>query len=159
LVADGAKVRPGLRPDNLWMQYNSQMTDKELAEYWDRPFTVKPGAGYYAWSKPKVKVHVTGLKYFFLSVFKFFFQGVMTSFLVLIYLHIGLLFNLIFTLKIYKKVISQSFSIFLFFSQTKHLSKSPNTFAAYLLHSSRIPRSLINTSNSTGKKKTTFFDP
>ncbi len=60
LVADGDKVRPGLRPDNLWMQYNSQMTDKELAQYWDRPFTVKPGAGYYAWSKPKVKLHVTG---------------------------------------------------------------------------------------------------
>jgi hypothetical protein len=64
LAADGDKVRPGIRPDNLWMQYNSQMTDEELAEYWERPFTVKPGAGYYAWSKPTVKLHVTGLTFF-----------------------------------------------------------------------------------------------
>ena len=68
LAADGDKVRPGIRPDNLWMQYNSQMTEKELAEYWERPFTVKPGLGYYAWSKPTVKLHVTGMSLFLIYV-------------------------------------------------------------------------------------------
>ena len=54
-------VLPGIRPDNLWLQYRPQMTDDELSSYWDKPFSVKPGSGFYAWSKPTIKLHVTGL--------------------------------------------------------------------------------------------------
>ena len=60
LHAIDENVRPGIRPDNLWLQYKSQMTDEELSNYWDKPFSVKPGSGFYAWSKPTVKLHVTG---------------------------------------------------------------------------------------------------
>ena len=54
-------VLPGIRPDNLWLQYKSQMTDEELSSYWDKPFSVKTGSGFYAWSKPTIKLHVTGM--------------------------------------------------------------------------------------------------
>ena len=42
---------PGIRDDNLWMQYTPQMTTEELKTYWAKPFSVKPEAGFYAWKK------------------------------------------------------------------------------------------------------------
>ena len=57
-------VLPGIRPDNLWLQYKSQMTDEELSSYWDKPFSVKTGSGFYAWSKPTIKLHVTGMLHY-----------------------------------------------------------------------------------------------
>jgi len=56
-----AKIRPGIRPDNLWMQYKSQMSESELSEYWEKPFSVNPAVGFYSWPKPEVKLHVVGM--------------------------------------------------------------------------------------------------
>ena len=44
---------PGSRQDNAWMQYDSS---KDLETYWSEPFSVKPEMGFYAWTKPKVKL-------------------------------------------------------------------------------------------------------
>ena len=58
--SDKAAVRPGIREDNLWLQYKSEMSETELAEYWEKPFLVNPSTGFYAWSKPEVRLHVVG---------------------------------------------------------------------------------------------------
>ncbi len=51
---DAPKVvikHPGIRDDNAWMQYNSNLSDADLQEYWSKGFTVKPELGFYTWSK------------------------------------------------------------------------------------------------------------
>ena len=60
------KIEPGLRSDNQWLQYKSDMTENELQEYWQKSYSVKPEIGFYTWTKPKVKLHVpddTQLRY------------------------------------------------------------------------------------------------
>ena len=37
-------ISPGLRSDNEWLQYKSDMSEQELIEYWDKPFNVKKQA-------------------------------------------------------------------------------------------------------------------
>ena len=65
------KVRPGVRSDNEWMQYKSEMSEQELSDYWDHPFSVNAAAGYYAWPKPEVRLHVIGNVGLTLLFFKF----------------------------------------------------------------------------------------
>lgn len=52
------KIEPGLRNGNEWLQYKSNMTENELLEYWQKPYSVKPEIGFYTWPKPKVKLHL-----------------------------------------------------------------------------------------------------
>ena len=52
------KIEPGIRSDNEWLQYKSNMTENELQEYWQKPYSVKPEIGFYTWPKPKVKLHL-----------------------------------------------------------------------------------------------------
>jgi hypothetical protein len=59
-VSRKGKTSPGVRSDNLWLQYKSEMSEAELSEYWEKPFSVKPYLGFYTWSTPTVKLHVTG---------------------------------------------------------------------------------------------------
>ena len=47
-------ISPGLRSDNEWLQYKSDMSEQELIEYWDKPFNVKKQAGFYTWSKSQI---------------------------------------------------------------------------------------------------------
>lgn len=56
---DSEEIKPGVRSDNMWMQYKSSLTPEELSSYWDKPFTVKPSLGFYTWPKPIVKLHMT----------------------------------------------------------------------------------------------------
>lgn len=56
---DQARVQPGARPANEWMQYRPpDMTDQQLETYWSQPFSVKPEMGFYAWEQPQVKLRV-----------------------------------------------------------------------------------------------------
>ena len=50
---------PGHRQDNSWMQYDSKMSEKDLENYWTKPFAVKPQLGFYAWPVPKVKLRIS----------------------------------------------------------------------------------------------------
>ena len=47
-------ISPGLRSDNEWLQYKSDMSEQEIIEYWDKPFNVKKQAGFYTWSKSQI---------------------------------------------------------------------------------------------------------
>ena len=49
---------PGIRDDNLWLQYNPNLTPEELKTYWQKPFSVRPEHGFYAWPKPQVKLRL-----------------------------------------------------------------------------------------------------
>ena len=46
-----APFHPGIREDNMWLQYTPNMNQKDLETYWKKPFTVKPEMGFYAWKK------------------------------------------------------------------------------------------------------------
>ena len=41
------------------MQYKPNMTEKELQEYWQKPYCVKPELGFYTWPKPEVTLRVS----------------------------------------------------------------------------------------------------
>ena len=50
---------PGLRCDNEFLQYNTKMSEQELIDYWNKPFSVKPANGFYAWTKPQVVLRIS----------------------------------------------------------------------------------------------------
>lgn len=43
---------PGIRPDNQFLQYRSEMSEKELKDYWDKPILSKQYVGYYTFPEP-----------------------------------------------------------------------------------------------------------
>ena len=50
---------PGLRSDNEFLQYKGKMSEQELIDYWNKPFSVKPANGFYAWTKPQVVLRIS----------------------------------------------------------------------------------------------------
>ena len=53
--------KPGLRKDNLWLQYdpNLQQDKAALKAYYSKPFLVKSYPGFYAWPKGRLKMRVS----------------------------------------------------------------------------------------------------
>ena len=50
---------PGLRSDNEFLQYKTNMSDQELIDYWNKPFSVKPANGFYTWTKPQIGLRLS----------------------------------------------------------------------------------------------------
>ena len=53
-------LKPGLREDNTWLQYKSELQsdEKALEAYWSKPFIVKQHIGFYGWPKNKLKMRI-----------------------------------------------------------------------------------------------------
>jgi len=52
LVPDSKKVnvlKPGVRADNMFMQYQGNLEQAEVETYWNKPFIVKSFMGYFSW--------------------------------------------------------------------------------------------------------------
>jgi len=50
--------RPGMRPDNMFMQYQGNMEIAEVETYWNKPFIVKSYMGYFGWPGKEEKATV-----------------------------------------------------------------------------------------------------
>jgi proteasome activator subunit 4 len=51
-------TRPGIRQDNLLLQYQGRMEQGQLETYWSKPFIVKSYMGYFSWPCKEEKVFV-----------------------------------------------------------------------------------------------------
>ena len=61
LVPEGYNVqvnKPGVRQDNLFMQYQGIMEQAEVETYWKKPFIVKSSMGYFGWPGKEEKATV-----------------------------------------------------------------------------------------------------